>query len=120
MCKLATDFAKQQVKILNIDNVSKCFNADMRADKLIEIIGDYDENNTILSGGASSGDVRKFAEHLVKKINIEDVMPSLYQDIECVCGWKGRKGHLYFRECNKEFNIDAKFECPKCYTELVG
>ena len=48
------------------------------------------------------------------------LMPSLSQEVECVCGWEGKKGNLYYRERNKEFNIGAKLECPKCYTELVS
>ena len=48
------------------------------------------------------------------------IIAILSEDVECICGWEGKKGNLYYRERSEEFNIAAKLECPKCFTELVG
>lgn len=59
-------------------------------------------------------------EDQLKQLRISSVIPILSQEIECVCGWEGKKGNLYYREESKEFNIGAKLECPKCYAELIS
>jgi len=44
----------------------------------------------------------------------------LSENVECICGWEGKKKNLYYREKNEKFDIAAKLECPKCFAELVS
>jgi len=78
-----------------------------------ELIGEHKNTKDINEA------INRYAERY-HEMQIGVVVLSLSKEIECVCGWEGKIGNLYYREESNKYNIGAKLECPKCYTELVS